>query len=184
MPGSLIDPAVVDLLDLRRPSRTLAAAIGPSTAGSTGWSTWSAAGAAPRPSPRPSWPTGTLLHDLLIRTLQHVSLAFEPRCGAARGRFAIVSSAAARSTPPQGNAAYARGQGGRRGLDPGPRRRRSEDPSTAAAILVVKALVHDGMRAERRQAKFPGFTDVADLAEAIAGLWDRTADDVNGPASG
>ena len=40
----------------------------PSSAGSTAWSTWSAAGAAASPSPRPDLPTGTLLQDLLIRT--------------------------------------------------------------------------------------------------------------------
>ncbi|MGW0663590.1 SDR family NAD(P)-dependent oxidoreductase [Streptodolium elevatio] len=50
----------------------------------------------------------------------------------------------------------------------------------AAAILVVKALVWPLLRAERPDAKFPGYTDVADLAEEIAALWDRPTDDVNG----
>ena len=43
-----------------------------------------------------------------------------------------------------------------------------------------KALVHDAMRAERPNAKFAGFTDVRDLAEAIAGLWEKPAAEVNG----
>lgn len=45
---------------------------------------------------------------------------------------------------------------------------------------MVKALVHDAMRAERPNAKFAGFTDVTDLADAIAGVWDRPAKELNG----
>ncbi|CAM5259926.1 hypothetical protein SAURM35S_05354 [Streptomyces aurantiogriseus] len=56
----------------------------------------------------------------------------------------------------------------------------AEGPTSAAAILVVKALVHDAMRAERPNAKFAGFTDVKDLAEAIAGVWEKPAAEVNG----
>ncbi|GFN01753.1 hypothetical protein Smic_03090 [Streptomyces microflavus] len=40
---------------------------------------------------------------------------------------------------------------------------------------MVKALVNDAMRAERPNAKFAGFTDVTELAEAIAGVWDKPA---------
>lgn len=40
--------------------------------------------------------------------------------------------------------------------------------------------MHDAMRAERPNAKFAGFTDVKELAEAIAGVWDRPAPEVNG----
>jgi hypothetical protein len=54
-----------------------------------------------------------------------------------------------------------------------------ESPA-AAVILVVKALVHDAMRAERPQATFAGFTDVKDLAEAIVGVWDEPSPEVNG----
>lgn len=56
----------------------------------------------------------------------------------------------------------------------------AEGPTSAAAILVVKALVHDAMRAERPNAKFAGFTDVKELAEAIVGVWERPAAEVNG----
>jgi NAD(P)-dependent dehydrogenase (short-subunit alcohol dehydrogenase family) len=55
-----------------------------------------------------------------------------------------------------------------------------EGPNAAAAILIVKALVNDQMRAERPNAKFAGFTDVTELAEAIAGVWGRPAPEVNG----
>ncbi len=56
----------------------------------------------------------------------------------------------------------------------------ADGPTSAAAILVVKALVHDAMRAERPNAKFAGFTDVTELAEAITGVWERSAAEVNG----
>jgi hypothetical protein len=56
----------------------------------------------------------------------------------------------------------------------------TEGPTSAAAILVVKALVHDAMRADRPNAKFAGFTDVKDLAEAITGVWEKSAAEVNG----
>lgn len=44
----------------------------------------------------------------------------------------------------------------------------------------MKALVHEAMRADRPNAKFAGFTDVKDLAEAIAGVWEKPATEVNG----
>lgn len=55
-----------------------------------------------------------------------------------------------------------------------------QGPTSAAAILVVKALVHEAMRAERPNAKFAGFTDVRDLADAVADVWDKPAAEVNG----
>ena len=97
----------------------------------------------------------------------------------------MLISAAGATTPTAGNAAYAAAKAAaeawtlalgdsfrKEGGDGGPR--------AAAAILVVKALVHDAMRAERPNAKFAGFTDVEDLAEAITGVWDRPAREVNG----
>ncbi|KAF4409726.1 MULTISPECIES: SDR family NAD(P)-dependent oxidoreductase [Streptomyces] len=133
-------------------------------------------------TPLADWDT---LHNLLIRTVQHTSLAFHDalrRSG--QGRFVLISAAGA-SKPTAGNAAYAaskaaaeawtlaladafRKEGGDEGLP------------AAAAILVVKALVHDAMRAERPHAKFAGFTDVTELAEAITGVWEKPAEEVNG----
>ncbi|GAA1005614.1 oxidoreductase [Acrocarpospora pleiomorpha] len=120
------------------------------------------------------------LHDLLIRTLQHVTLAFEPLLRAsADGRFAIVSAKAA-ERPTQGNAAYAAAKAAAeawtlafadalKGTD------------SAAVILVVTALVHDAMRAVAAPGReFKGFTDVADLAIALSDLWDTPAGEVNG----
>jgi NADP-dependent 3-hydroxy acid dehydrogenase YdfG len=130
------------------------------------------------------------LHSLLIRTVQNVSLAFhDALLASARGRFVLVSATAA-SSPSAGSAGYAAAKAAaeawtmaladsfrqeQSGRKPDPR------PQTAAAtVLVVKALVHDGLRAARPDASFDGYTDVADLADVVAGLWDTDAALVNG----
>ncbi|MFJ9030355.1 SDR family NAD(P)-dependent oxidoreductase [Streptomyces sp. NPDC102274] len=126
-----------------------------------------------------------LLEKLLIRTVQHTSLAFhDGLLRSDRGRFVLVSAAGA-TKPTAGNAAYAAAKAAAEAwtlaLGDGFRKAGGEEgPRAAAAILVIKALVHDAMRAERPNAKFAGFTDVTDLAEAIAGVWDRPAREVNG----
>ncbi|MGW0606764.1 SDR family NAD(P)-dependent oxidoreductase [Streptomyces sp. NPDC002644] len=126
-----------------------------------------------------------LLEKLLIRTVQHTSLAFhDALVRSDRGRFVLISAAGA-TRPTAGNAAYgaakAAAEAWTLALADAFRKEGGEDgPAAAAAILVVKALVHDAMRAERPNAKFAGFTDVEDLAEAIAGVWDKPASEVNG----
>lgn len=126
-----------------------------------------------------------LLEKLLIRTVQHTSLAFYDGLERSdRGRYLLISAAGA-SKPTAGNAAYSASKAAAEAwtlaMADGYRKAGGEDgPSSAAAIMVVKALVHDAMRAERPNAKFAGFTDVKDLAEAIAGVWDKPATEVNG----
>ncbi|MGG7575144.1 SDR family NAD(P)-dependent oxidoreductase [Streptomyces sp. BP-8] len=126
-----------------------------------------------------------LLHRLLIRTVQHTSLAFqEPLERSGNGRFLLISAAGA-SKPTGGNAAYAASKAAAEAwtlaMADGFRKSGGEEGlRAAAAILVVKALVNDQMRAERPNAKFAGFTDVKELAEAIAGVWSRPAQEVNG----
>ncbi|MEV7426589.1 MULTISPECIES: SDR family NAD(P)-dependent oxidoreductase [unclassified Streptomyces] len=126
-----------------------------------------------------------LLEKLLIRTVQSTSLAFhDGLLRSDRGRYVLISAAGA-SRPTAGNAAYAAAKAAAEAwtLALGDAFRKAggeEGPRTAAAILVIKALVHDAMRAERPNAKFAGFTDVKDLAEAIVGVWDRPAREVNG----
>ncbi|MFF2654885.1 SDR family NAD(P)-dependent oxidoreductase [Streptomyces sp. NPDC058045] len=126
-----------------------------------------------------------LLEKLLVRTVQNTSLAFhEGLMRSDRGRYLLISAAGA-SKPTAGNAAYAAAKAAAEAwtLAMGDQFRKSggeDGPAAAAAILVVKALVHDAMRAERPQAKFAGFTDVKELADAIAGVWDRPAREVNG----
>lgn len=125
------------------------------------------------------------LELLLIRTVQHTSLAFhEALQRSDRGRYVLISAAGA-SKPTAGNAAYAAAKAAaeawtlamadyfRKAGGPG-------GPTSAATILVVKALVHDALRAERPHAKFAGFTDVKDLADAIADVWSKPAAEVNG----
>ncbi|RDG33446.1 SDR family NAD(P)-dependent oxidoreductase [Streptomyces corynorhini] len=126
-----------------------------------------------------------LLEKLLIRTVQSTSLAFhDGLLRSDRGRYVLISAAGA-TKPTAGNAAYAAAKAAAEAwtlaLGDAFRKAGGEDgPRAAAAILVIKALVHDAMRAERPNAKFAGFTDVKDLAEAIVGVWDRPAREVNG----
>ncbi|GAA1928789.1 SDR family oxidoreductase [Streptomyces durmitorensis] len=126
-----------------------------------------------------------LLEKLLIRTVQHTSLAFQDGLQRSdRGRYLLISAAGA-SKPTAGNAAYSASKAAAEAwtlaLGDAFRKAGAEQGLTsAAAILVVKALVHDAMRAERPNAKFAGFTDVKELAEAIAGVWERPAGEVNG----
>ncbi|MEV6755210.1 SDR family NAD(P)-dependent oxidoreductase [Streptomyces sp. NPDC051214] len=126
-----------------------------------------------------------LLEKLLIRTVQHTSLAFQDGLQRSdRGRYLLISAAGA-SKPTAGNAAYSASKAAAEAwtLALGDAFRKAggeQGPSSAAAILVVKALVHDAMREERPNAKFAGFTDVTELAEAIAKVWEQPAGDVNG----
>lgn len=125
------------------------------------------------------------LHSLLIRTVQHTSLAFEgalKRSG--NGRFLLVSAAGA-TKPTAGNAAYCAAKAAAEAwtlalADSFRKAGGDAGPSAAAAILVVKALVSEQMRADRPNAKFAGFTDVSELAEAIAGTWSTPTEEVNG----
>ena len=130
------------------------------------------------------------LHALLVRTVQNVTLAFHDALVASgRGRFVLVSATAA-SAPTAGGAAYAAGKAAAEAwtmaMADSFRREQSGRkpepwPQTAAAtVLVVKALVHDGLRASKPEATFDGYTDVADLADVIAGLWESDAAAING----
>jgi NADP-dependent 3-hydroxy acid dehydrogenase YdfG len=113
------------------------------------------------------------LHDRVVRTLQHTSLA-------------LISATAAHK-PTAGGAAYAAAKAASEAwtlsmADSFVKETTAGDgvPTAAAAILVIKALVTPEMRAEKPDAKFTGFTDTADLADTLAGLWDRPAAELNG----
>ncbi|MFF4580265.1 SDR family NAD(P)-dependent oxidoreductase [Streptomyces sp. NPDC001389] len=126
-----------------------------------------------------------LLEKLLVRTVQHTSLAFHDALARSdRGRYVLISQSGAHK-PVANNAAYNAGKAAAEAwtlamADSFRKAGGEEGPVAGAAILVIKALVHDAMRAERPNAKFAGFTDVKELAEAIAGVWERPASDVNG----
>jgi NADP-dependent 3-hydroxy acid dehydrogenase YdfG len=135
-----------------------------------------------------------LLHALLVRTLQHTTLAFHDallRSGASgrEARFAIVSAQAA-SKPTAGGAGYAAAKAAAeawllaladafRKAESG-RKTNPLPQHTAAVVLVIKAILTPQMRAEKPDAAFPGFTDVADLAGGLVGLWNRDAGELNG----
>ncbi|MER5641990.1 SDR family NAD(P)-dependent oxidoreductase [Kitasatospora sp. NPDC002227] len=127
------------------------------------------------------------LHERVVRTLQHTSLAFQPALVRSPfGRYAMVSAAGAHK-PTAGGAAYAAAKAATEAwtlamADSFKKETTAEsgEPTAAAAILVIKALVSPEMRAEKPDAKFPGYTDIADLADTLAGLWDRPAAELNG----
>lgn len=124
------------------------------------------------------------LHRLLIRTVQHTSLGFHDGLMRSPGGRYVLISASGASAPTAGNAAYAAAKAAAEAwtlaLGDSFRKLSDDQPTAAATVLVIKALVHDEMRAQRPNAKFAGFTDVRDLAEAIAGVWDRSPTEVNG----
>ncbi len=120
-----------------------------------------------------------LLEGLLIRTVQHVSRAFHDALLASpAGRFVLISAAEA-SRPTAKNASYASAKAAAEAWTLALADSFRGSPA-AATVLVVKALVTPRMREAKPEAAFSGFTDVADLAEQIVGLWSRRADEVNG----
>ncbi|CAH0184538.1 MULTISPECIES: SDR family oxidoreductase [unclassified Arthrobacter] len=136
-----------------------------------------------------------------VTTLRNVTrVFFDDLAASDTGRFAMVSSTAV-STPTAGGASYAAAKaaaeawtlavadGFRRAHaaaagagNTGQESPDQEKPQlrSAATIFVVKALVDPGMRAKAPERSFPGFTDVADLAAAAAGLFSTPAGELNG----
>jgi NADP-dependent 3-hydroxy acid dehydrogenase YdfG len=130
------------------------------------------------------------LDNGLIQTLRHVTLAFHDDLVASSAGRAVIVSGTAVDTPSAGSANYAAAKAAAeawmRALADSFRRSQSgrkDNPlpqTGAAAILVVKALVDDAMREAAPDRKFPGFTDVKDLAAQIVALWSRDAAELNG----
>ncbi|WP_400159167.1 SDR family NAD(P)-dependent oxidoreductase [Arthrobacter sp. BPSS-3] len=125
-----------------------------------------------------------------VTTLRNVSRAFyDDLAASGTGRFAMVSSTTA-AAPTAGAASYAAAKAAAEAwtlaVADGFRREQSghkEHPveqHSAAAVFVVKALVDDAMRAAAPERKFPGYTDVADLAAAVVRLFDTPAGELNG----
>ncbi|HET7510420.1 MAG TPA: SDR family oxidoreductase [Solirubrobacterales bacterium] len=120
-----------------------------------------------------------LLHDLLIRTVQHTSRAFHDQLAASsRGRFVLVSAKQAQA-PSNTSAAYAAGKAAAEawtlaladGFAPG---------GATANIIVVEAILTPRMREESPAQDFPTFTPAEDIAEAIAFLCSDAAEKMNG----
>src|SRR3954447_25777428 len=120
-----------------------------------------------------------LLHDLLIRTVQHTTRAFHDQIAASpQGRFVLVSSKQAQA-PTDTNAAYATAKAAAEAwtlaLADG-----FEGTSATANIIVVDAILTPRMREESPDEEFPTFTPAEQIAEAIAFLCSGAAEKMNG----
>jgi len=120
-----------------------------------------------------------LLHDLLVRTVQHTTRAFHDQlAGSPRGRFVLVSSKQAQA-PTATNAAYAAAKAAAEAwtlaLADG-----FEGSGATANIVVVDAILTPHMREESPGEDFPTFTPAEDLAAAIAFLCSDAARKMNG----
>lgn len=120
-----------------------------------------------------------LLHDLLVRTVQHTTRAFhEALLAGDRGRFVLVSARQAQA-PSNSNAAYAAAKAAAEAwtlaLADG-----FEGTAATANIVVVDAILTPRMREESPGEEFPTFTPAEHIAEAIAFLCSGAAQKMNG----
>jgi NAD(P)-dependent dehydrogenase (short-subunit alcohol dehydrogenase family) len=120
-----------------------------------------------------------LLHDLLVRTVQHTTRAFHEQLAASEhGRFVLVSAKQAQA-PSNTNAAYAAAKAAAEawtlafadGFEPG---------GATANIIVVDALLTARMREENPGKEFPTFTPAEHVAAAIAFLCSDAGERMNG----
>jgi len=120
-----------------------------------------------------------LLHDLLIRTVQHTTRAFHDVLLAGdRGRFVLVSAKQAQA-PSSSNAAYAAAKAAAEAwtlaLADGFRASRA-----TANIVVVEAILTPAMREKAPAGDYAAFTPAEHLAEAIAFVCSDAAEKMNG----
>jgi len=120
-----------------------------------------------------------LLHDLLVRTVQHTTRAFHDQLVAAEhGRFVLVSAKQAQA-PSNTNAAYAAAKAAAEawtlaladGFEPG---------GATANIIVIDALLTPQMREQNPGKDFPTFTPAEQVAEAIAFICSDAGEKMNG----
>lgn len=135
-----------------------------------------------------------------VTTLRNITRVFYDDLAASPcGRFAMVSSTAVGS-PAASVASYVAAKAaaeawtmamaeGFRQDSHGQDAQGQQDPAdmvaddaqhSAAVVLVVKALVDTGMRSRQPERKFPGYTDVEQLAAAAVGLFSQPAAELNG----
>jgi NAD(P)-dependent dehydrogenase (short-subunit alcohol dehydrogenase family) len=120
-----------------------------------------------------------LLHDLLIRTVQHTTRAFHDALLASpHGRFVLVSAKQAQA-PSNSNAAYAAAKAAAEAWTLALADGFAGTPTTAN-IVVVDAILTPRMREESPGEQFPTFTPAEHLAAAIAFLCSDAAGKMNG----
>ncbi len=120
-----------------------------------------------------------LLHDLLVRTVQHTTRAFHDALLASEhGRFVLVSSKQAQA-PTNSNAAYAAAKAAAEAwtlaLADG-----FEGTSATANVIVVDAILTARMREQSPGEDFPTFTPAEDIADAIAFICSDPSKKMNG----
>jgi NAD(P)-dependent dehydrogenase (short-subunit alcohol dehydrogenase family) len=120
-----------------------------------------------------------LLHDLLIRTVQHTSRAFhDALLESEHGRFVLVSAKQAQA-PSNSNAAYAAAKAAAEAwtlaLADG-----FAGTAATANIVVIDAILTAQMREENPDGDFAAFTPAEHLAAAIAFLCSDAAAEMNG----
>jgi NAD(P)-dependent dehydrogenase (short-subunit alcohol dehydrogenase family) len=120
-----------------------------------------------------------LLHDLLVRTVQHTSRSFHDSLLASdHGRFVLVSAKQAQA-PSNTNAAYAAAKAAAEAwtlaLADG-----FKETDATANIIVVDAILTPQMREENPGKEFPTFTPAEHIAEAMVFLCSDAAAEMNG----
>jgi NAD(P)-dependent dehydrogenase (short-subunit alcohol dehydrogenase family) len=120
-----------------------------------------------------------LLHDLLIRTVQHTTRAFHDALLASEhGRFVLVSAKQAQA-PSNSNAAYAAAKAAAEAwtlaLADG-----FAAASATANIIVVEAILTQRMKEENPDGDFSSFTSAEHIGAAIAFLCSDAAEEMNG----
>jgi len=129
-----------------------------------------------REAPLSDW---DLLHDLLIRTVQHTSRAFhDALLESGQGRFILISAKQAQA-PSNSNAAYAAAKAAAEAwtlaLADG-----FAGTTATANIIVVNAILTARMREENPGGDFASFTPAEHIAAATAFLCSDAAAEMNG----
>ncbi|MEO7130714.1 MAG: SDR family oxidoreductase [Dermatophilaceae bacterium] len=119
------------------------------------------------------------LNDLLIRTLMSSTRAFHDALrDSPCGRLVLISTTQTQA-PSANNAMYAAAKAAAETWTLAVADSFAGS-AAAAVILPIKALLTPAMRAAKPDAKFTGYTHVADLADTIHDLWGQPAADLNG----
>ncbi|MET3772595.1 SDR family NAD(P)-dependent oxidoreductase [Arthrobacter nitrophenolicus] len=179
--GDGVTPLVCDLArldDVRRLREDVSAAAGPVDAVIHLVGGWRGATGIPDQSDE-DW---DFLHQGAVTTLRNVSrVFFDDIAASANGRFAMVSSTAL-DQPAAGVASYVAAKAAAEAwtMAMADGFRKADGGQAAAVVLVVKALVDEGLRRRNPERSFPGATDVEELAAAVVRLFKAPADELNG----